>query len=627
MVIKKRAFMNQTKLLTFFLLSFLAMYSSSAYSFKPVLLFSDLISGPKTGLNDGDGSGVIVTVWGQNVSSIKSGNSSVQFTDSNGNVVPVAKIYYWKNADGILPGGPANLFKSHRMQEIAFSIPNSVSLGAGTIHIVDNGVESNKLPFTIRNGNIYHIKVDGDDSGDGSFTNAWRTVARAIKLIDVPGAIIYIHDSLAIGSETTDRGIYWNNKNAVSDLSRQFGFIAYPNSQPSVTSYKLSFSSFNNYGAGMVVSKFKSLTSNCDVNSLGQPINCNSNVAGGIRTTAFGRVIANRLTERAGGCSDARQGAIVGGANVDSAGLDKDQISGVKVFGNEVHDYGCNGTSKFQHTTYLTIRNTNGLQVAPWEWGWNYLHDNKAKNGIHQYDEALTAGKLCGSPNGTVKIHDNVIVNQAGAGISVGVGGGSSLCTWDNDWAIYNNLLINTGLAAAWDGINVNSSNAVNSSAISFRDKAPPGGGLTGPIFVTNNTLFKWNDDNVVAGNRSCLGITGGLSLSVEWNDNVCLTDKDISFESVDSASKNGFNNVWYTSINSHINAVAPSWDSGKLLSNPKILINIPQVSVSKDSPVIDSGRGETPVYDIYGNLRGTEDIGAVEYSPRPNPPSVLLIN
>ena len=34
---------------------------------EPVLYFSDLTSGPKTGLGDGKGSGAIVTVWGRNL--------------------------------------------------------------------------------------------------------------------------------------------------------------------------------------------------------------------------------------------------------------------------------------------------------------------------------------------------------------------------------------------------------------------------------------------------------------------------------------------------------------------------------------------------------------------------------
>ncbi len=86
------------------------------------------------------------------------------------------------------------------------------------------------------------------------------------------------------------------------------------------------------------------------------------------------------------------------------------------MFGNEIYEYGCARSSKLHHTTYLSIRSADkNLQLNPWRFGWNYLHDNHTKNGIHQYDESYK-GPLCGSPNGTVIINDNVIINQAGSG-------------------------------------------------------------------------------------------------------------------------------------------------------------------------------------------------------------------
>jgi hypothetical protein len=68
-------------------------------AYAPRLNFSDLISGPSTGLGDGLGSGVIVTVWGQHLGSSQ-GSSEVVFTDSAGNELAAAHVYYWTNADG-----------------------------------------------------------------------------------------------------------------------------------------------------------------------------------------------------------------------------------------------------------------------------------------------------------------------------------------------------------------------------------------------------------------------------------------------------------------------------------------------------------------------------------------------
>jgi len=48
-------------LICFVVVSLLCM-ATSAYANDPVLYFSDLIEGPKTGIGDGLGSGAIVTV-------------------------------------------------------------------------------------------------------------------------------------------------------------------------------------------------------------------------------------------------------------------------------------------------------------------------------------------------------------------------------------------------------------------------------------------------------------------------------------------------------------------------------------------------------------------------------------
>jgi len=99
----------------------------------PVLHFTDIVSGPSQGLNDGKGTGAIVTVWGNNLGEDQL-SSSIVFKDANNIEHQPAYIYYWKNADGALPGGPSDLYSSHKMQEIAFSVPNA-ALGPGEFFI------------------------------------------------------------------------------------------------------------------------------------------------------------------------------------------------------------------------------------------------------------------------------------------------------------------------------------------------------------------------------------------------------------------------------------------------------------------------------------------------------------
>lgn len=110
----------------------------------PALNFSDIESGPKTGNTDGVGSGAIVTIWGNYLGSSQ-GTSKIYVGDQE-----ATAIYYWKNADGQLPSGPADLYSSHKMQEIAFSIPATAPDGLTTIKVVVSGIETNTLPFTVR---------------------------------------------------------------------------------------------------------------------------------------------------------------------------------------------------------------------------------------------------------------------------------------------------------------------------------------------------------------------------------------------------------------------------------------------------------------------------------------------
>ena len=148
----------------------------------PHLAFSDLISGPSTGIGDELGSGTIVTVWGFELGSEQAG-STLEYCDVNSSCAPMAHVYYWKNADGQLPSGPANLYESHGMQEISFSIPEAPA-GAGEIRL-SNAHGTSSLPFTVRPGEIYHVKEQGDDeNGDGSFSNPWQSVAHADQTLD-----------------------------------------------------------------------------------------------------------------------------------------------------------------------------------------------------------------------------------------------------------------------------------------------------------------------------------------------------------------------------------------------------------------------------------------------------------
>ena len=601
--------------------------SSAVVSASPHLAFSDLVSGPDVGLGDGKGSGVIVTVWGQGLGN-QQGGSKVIFTDSSGTAREAASIYYWKNADGRLPSGPSNLFASHQMQEIAFSIPDS-ALGEGSISVLVDGQTSNSLPFSVRDGKIFHVKSTGTESSSGSWSDPFGSVGAADMLAPA-GSTIYVHDvDTGDFSQPQERAIYWNNPPASSSLEAQFSIIAYPGNQPKAIAQRAVEVYLTE---GLVVSKFDLYASNyLAVDSNDQPIGEEISTIGG--TTAFttsknGRSIANRIGDIPGGCASSQGGAIVGNAMYD------DYVSNFKALGNEIYNYGCAGTSKFHHTTYLTVRSgPNNRQVEPWEWGYNYLHGNDAKFGIHNYDE----GAGCGDLTGPLRIYKNVIVDQGGAGINVG-----STCGWSMDVIIRDNVLINVGKAAAWNGIDPSTSDGSENGGISIRD-----GGLTGTVYAHNNLIYGYTSDRSPDGS-GCITFQGNEdNVRVVWEKNICFTEKDLPFvgygyqgaDKLDNIT--GSRNVWfYAGGSSPSNAKVPKWDNNPVTQNPQISLVDDIVFISEGSaltllPSSDAISALSPIYqgtgaDVYGTFRDSNpDIGPVEVigaKPAPTPPSGVSI-
>ena len=144
----------------------LLAFSVASHADAPKLNFSDLISGPDTGLNDGQGSGVVVTFWGQQLGDVQ-GSSSITFIDSSGKSF-TPYVYYWKKADGKLPGGPANLYASHinrTRNAIAQSGPaQAVPAGhvvggrSGRFREVSDPIEG-RTTAVVKNEHVCHIAI------------------------------------------------------------------------------------------------------------------------------------------------------------------------------------------------------------------------------------------------------------------------------------------------------------------------------------------------------------------------------------------------------------------------------------------------------------------------------------
>ncbi|MFC6684923.1 hypothetical protein ACFQGA_10875 [Marinobacter koreensis] len=574
----------------------------SALALQPKLAFSDLISGPDVGLGDPRGSGVVVTVWGQNLGSTQD-ESKIEFCDST-SVCRKGFVFYWKNADGNLPSGPSDLFKSHRMQEIAFSIPKSAP-GAGEIKVTVNN-QTSQLPFTVRSGNIYHVMKSGnDEAGDGSFSSPWATVAKADG-IATAGDTIYIHDVDTYGDNQTGR-VFYNNRGFKANTKNQFVYASYPGTRARLYG-KIGVHMY--LTTGIVSSKLSVFTSNCPDETLD---GCVERGTVGITPSDWGRVIGNELTDRPGMCSSGQAGAISGGI---------DHVEGAKVFGNYIHDYGCPRTGKLHHTTYFTIRdNQNDKTIASWELGWNFLINNHAKNGLHFYDENVGSGTECGDLSTNMRIHDNVIQNQGGAGIQV-----ESACGWTQNTYIENNILINVGLPIDTD-CSFNCGNV--SSAIVVGDQTDHG--LLGNVYISNNTVYGWDSKKQTDTLAACIVLRGsGDSAKVFFNDNICTNFHDSEFVKTHSFSPSvdhsdnisGSNNIFYIANSSLNNSGSvPSSFDRSIFSDPLISLYNSLISIEEASPALGKS-GSSLSFDIYGTKRPSSGsaLGAVEYKSLSTP-------
>ena len=312
----------------------------------PRLAFSDLVNGPVQGLSDGLGQGAIVTVWGYQLGETP---GQVIFEDSTGLQKPAAYLYYWKKADGKLPGGPANLYKSHQLFEVAFSLPTA-TLGTGKIILQHHdGSQSNPLPFTAIAGRIFHIKANGNNLNDGSFNNPWKFMNADDSRVPSAGNGKLLAGDLVYFHGTTERlGDYEGSgaraaiflRSLYGNANAHIGMLSYPGAHTLVESPTWGIHPY--LSTGLLISKFIVKGGIIDdPKDFSATIAPTSPSTAQITTTANGRIIANSLTDIDGKCSNGYAGAITGGStNADN----------VSILGNEIYGIGCWQTSHFHHT-------------------------------------------------------------------------------------------------------------------------------------------------------------------------------------------------------------------------------------------------------------------------------------
>ena len=565
---------------TVFLMSFTFLIEN--VNARPVLFFSDLTSGPKTGLGDGLGSGAIITIWGNNLGSSQ-GTSKAYFKDSTGTNYEMAHIYYWVNADGKSGGGPADLYSFHKMQEIAFSIPFSSADGAGKIYVSVDGINSNELDFNIRQGNIYHIKSNGSNFADGSWASPWATMqyftSSAANGAAAAGAIVYVSD---LTSEAPIPFGMTGPINGTADLP--YFLVAYPGATVIVNSDQTyNWGSHYKDDAYWHIAKIK-LTGPTIL----------------VSTPTGGRVIGCELTDHPTVAPIPSQvGVYMAGASNGSGG-------GAIGYGNYIHDCQQGINYSQMHTTYFS--NRSGGDIAPYDFSWNYLRDNDSNHGIHTYDEG--AG---GNYTGTCKIHDNVVVNQSGISIGINCGAAQGYGVTTNTFEVYNNLIIESGKGP------IRNNGTLFEVAVAFGTGEWTRWGADYKIKFYNNTIYGWG----AAGDEGDFPVIGAIYInpyfnSIDIRNNIFVDTKDLAFFKGTPPTTHS-NNLWYNGGDENP-STPPSWDINALTSSPLFTDSINgDFHLQSTSPAIDAGTSDVSTvvtHDFDGNQRpmdGDEN-GTAEY-------------
>jgi hypothetical protein len=534
----------------------------------PVLYFSDITSGPKTG--NGDTSegrsgqdGAIVTIWGRNLGSTRGSN----VVYANG--AQAASYYSWGNATAT-----ADLYTYHKMQMISFQVSHMAQDGAGTIYAVVNGKTSNTLPFTVRAGNIYFATTGGNDvTGDGSWGTPWRTIPHTADYL-YPGDIAYIGDGVDQITET--------DYSAAVNLGRDgaegnpIALLVYPRSTSRVGGAAIdrAFWVWNgntgSYATHWVLSRFTMTTAQV-----------------GIYAQSGFRVVGNYITAPNG---DGMDGAIGGLGN------------NVFILGNELEHVGSANCSKLYHAIYISGVRQDDPPRAPTEAnrevGWNYIHDGLSNRAINIYSEQANSAFIQRQ-----RVHDNVIVNQRGDGIMLGY-----YVTGDN-W-VYNNLVTNAGLGPEWiDDPSYHTGIRINTGHESVSQTA---------LHIYNNTLYGngWSGAAFPGETGSVLFDPGALSRSttVYFSNNIIYSTGEpyLAGESAALAAGN-HRNCWYG------DGAAPIWDTTAINQDPDFISPATfDFQLHDGSPCMDSGKNLAAIVarDLLGAPRPQGlafDLGAYE--------------
>jgi len=355
---------------------------ATSWGASPVVFFTDLTSGPKSGGQNN--AGAFVTIYGRNFGAAR-GSSSVT-----------------------IGGGVAAAYPIWTDTKIAIQL--GAAAATGNIVVTTPAGASNGAPFTVRSGHIYFVSTNGNDRNSGKYNSSWQTLTHARDTMQ-PGDITYAMNGVA---QIVDDGSGWQTSLLLSSggtAAAPMAFVAYPEASATIGSATGPPSgvrtaprggSYPNYWV------FAGFTLRGQVAAMA------------LWGSTGWRIIANDFSCPNGNGTGACMGAV--------------ESSSLAFYGNNVHDTGIATASALYHGVYFGT-DSNHLEI-----GWNTVANVHGCRGIQIHSSPQSGEPASGQNQYDIKVHDNTIHDTQCDGIIL-----DTIDPSKGPISIYNNVIYNAG--------------------------------------------------------------------------------------------------------------------------------------------------------------------------------------
>lgn len=543
----------------------------------PVLFFSDIIYGPKSGNSDttySTGGGAYVTLYGNFLT-----GASVTLNNASCLVVvspPTSWLWY---------------------QRMVVQLKNTCS--SGNFVVTTSAGTSNGIPFTIALGTIYYVATTGTDGAAGTYSAPWRTMPYAVQHAGTsPGNIVYVRSNV---QAVTDDG-QWKG-----DLTIRAGWANGTASQPNAiigypgaTGIVIGTSAGNGFDTSDFTAGDGAPAGYWTVAELVFIGQAAVTVSGG----AQWRIIGNDMS-----CPTATGGG-GGGACMETS------MVSMKTFGNNLHDLAPNSTDRLLHGVYYST-DSNGIEHA-----WNMEYNSGGRAGIQTHSSPLIQGN--GYILNSYSIHDNTIHDAREECILLDTTDPSA----GTGVYVYNNVLFNCATDGAGDSLHQQLSGDFDTSH--GLGSSPP------PFNWYNNTVLISNGSS--CWGASYPDIHTGITVTNFEQNNLCLVTGTAPYWNPETYTGSSCGNTdnsttcqtmtgQYDLVYGNGVATFPNLMTHQVNSNPSLVnttvtgcpancaTNLHFLSSSSPAKGAGTTAAPTPIYDHDGKIRPSPpSIGAYEF-------------